>query len=108
MLIIKSWSDLVLVDIKTRLLETIGDNIHQILLFGSRSRGDAELDSDYDILLLVKEYDNRLEDLVDDIAYEMLDKHGVLVNIFAVAKETFQREIHEPLFRNIRRDGVAL
>ena len=98
----------VLTAVKQRLHETLRDNMRQIILFGSRSRGDEERDSDYDILLLVDERTRALEDQVDDIAYEMLDRYGAVVTIFVFGVETFKREIHEPLFCNIRREGVAL
>lgn len=45
---------------------------------------------------------------MDDIAYEMLDKYGAVVIIFVFEMETFERETQEPLFCNIRREGVLL
>lgn len=98
----------VLAAIKQRLYEALGDKVRQIILFGSRSRGDAEEDSDYDILLLVDRWTRTLEDRVDDIAYEMLDCYGAVVTIFVFEMKTYEQEIHEPLFCNIRREGVML
>ena len=98
----------VLAAIKQRLYEALGDKVRQIILFGSRSRGDAEEDSDYDILLLVDRWTRTLEDRVDDIAYEMLDHYGAVVTIFVFEMKTYEQEIHEPLFCNIRREGVML
>jgi len=105
---LKTESHSVLTAIKQRLYEVLGDEVRQIILFGSRSRGDAEEDSDYDILLLVRERTRELEDRVDDIAYEMLDRYGAVVTIFVLETETFERETHEPLFCNIRREGILL
>ena len=105
---LKMETSLVLPAVKQRLHEALGDKVRQIILFGSRSRGDAEEDSDYDILLLVGKRTRVLEDQVDDIAYEMLDRYGVVVTIFVFAVETFERETNEPLFCNIRREGVVL
>ena len=98
----------VLTAVKQRLHETLQDKVRQIILFGSRSRGDEERDSDYDILLLVDKRTRALEDQVDDIAYEMLDRYGAVVIIFVFEMEAFERETHEPLFCNIRREGVLL
>jgi len=105
---LKTETDSVLNAIKQRLHEVLGDKVRQIILFGSRSRGDAEEDSDYDILLLVEKRTRALEDQVDDVAYEMLDRYGAVVTIFVFEIETFERETHEPLFRNIRREGIVL
>ena len=105
---LKTEASSVLGFMKQRLYEVLSDEVQQIILFGSRSRGDAEEDSDYDVLLLVERRTRELEDQVDDIAYEMLDRYGAVVTIFVFEVETFEREIHEPLFCNIRQEGVVL
>ena len=98
----------IITTIKQRLHEVLGDRIQKIILFGSRSRGDAEEDSDYDVLLLVDKRTREIESQVDNIAYEMLDDYGAVVIIFVFEMETFERETQEPLFCNIRREGVLL
>jgi predicted nucleotidyltransferase len=105
---IKAEDDLVLAAIKVRLNEALEDNVRQIILFGSRSRGNAERDSDYDILLLVQKRSRALEDQVDDIAYEMLEHYGVVVTIFVDEVKTFKMDQSEPLFCNIRQEGAVL
>jgi predicted nucleotidyltransferase len=105
---IKAEDDPVLAAIKVRLNEALGDNVRQIILFGSRSSGNAERDSDYDILVLVQKRSGVLEDQVDRIAYEMLDRYGAVVTIFVDEMATFQREKSEPLFCNIRQEGSVL
>jgi len=105
---LKPEEDSIIAFIKQRLYEVLGDQARQIILFGSRSRGDAEADSDYDVLLLVDKRTREMENQVDDIAYEMLDKYGAVVIIFVFEMETFERETQEPLFCNIRREGVVL
>ena len=105
---IKTGDDQVLMVIKERLHEVLGDNVRQIILFGSRSRGIAERGSDYDILLLVGKRSETLEDHVDEIAYEMLDRYGAVVTIFVDEMATFQMDQSEPLFCNIRREGAVL
>jgi predicted nucleotidyltransferase len=105
---IKTEDDLVLAAIKERLNEALEDNVRQIILFGSRSRGNAERDSDYDILLLVQKRSRALEDQVDDIAYEMLERYGVVVTIFVDEVKAFKMDQSEPLFCNIRQEGAVL
>jgi predicted nucleotidyltransferase len=79
---IKTEDDPILAAIKERLYAVLSENAREIILFGSRARGDAERDSDYDILLLVDKRSRLLEDKVDGIAYEMLERYGVVVTIF--------------------------
>ena len=105
---LKLRKDLVLDDLKQRLHCALGDNLNRIVLFGSRARGDAEDGSDYDILLLVNSWSREIEEIVDEIAYEMLDQCGVVVVIFVFENSVFEKETWEPLFCNIRREGVIL
>jgi predicted nucleotidyltransferase len=100
--------DPVLAAIKKRLYTVLYDNAGQIILFGSRARKAAERDADYDILLLVKRKSKELEDQVDEIAYEMLERHGAVVTIFVDEIAAFEREQGELLFSNIRREGAVL
>ena len=82
--------------------------MNRIILFGSRARGDAHKDSDYDVLLLVKKHTKELEDQINDIAYEMLDRYGKLVMIFDFEVTVYEKAKIDPLFLNIRREGVVL
>ena len=86
----------------------MGDNLRELILFGSRSRGEAHPDSDYDFLVLVDRWSQVLEDRVDDIAYEMLDHHGAVVTLFVEDLARFEHERYEPLFCNIRMEGAVV
>jgi uncharacterized protein len=108
MIKVRKKSDPILAEIKQRLNETLGDNVERIILFGSRTRGDAHKDSDYDVLLLVKKRTSEMEDQINDIAYEMLDRYGKLVMIFDTEAEIYEDEEDDPLFTNIHREGVTL
>ena len=101
-------SDRVIGAVKRHLAETLGDNLREVILFGSRSRGEAYPDSDYDFLVLVGRWSQVLEDQVDDIAYEMLDRHGAVVTLFVEESAHFEHERYEPLFCNIRTEGVIV
>ncbi|MCP5108753.1 MAG: nucleotidyltransferase domain-containing protein, partial [bacterium] len=43
----------------------LGGRLKDILLFGSRARGDYAADSDYDCLVIVDEASRELEDIID-------------------------------------------
>jgi uncharacterized protein len=55
--------------------EVYGDRIEHLVLYGSRARGDARADSDYDIAVFLRDMSdrahemNRLADLGTDILY---------------------------------------
>jgi uncharacterized protein len=53
-----------------------GDRIERVVLFGSRARGDAREDSDYDVAVFLKDLADRWQEvdrivpLVNDILYQ--------------------------------------
>ena len=46
--------DELLHQLKTRLEEAYGKRLHGVVLFGSEARGDAQKDSDIDVLVILK------------------------------------------------------
>lgn len=91
-----------------RLRERLGDRIERVILFGSRARGEAEEDSDFDFLVLVDHFTKALEGQVRDLAYEMLDRHGAVVSAIVVPVDHFLNDRWEPLYVNARQEGINL
>ncbi|OGP61276.1 MAG: hypothetical protein A2V67_14750 [Deltaproteobacteria bacterium RBG_13_61_14] len=89
-----------------RLREQLGDRIEQVILYGSRARGEAEADSDFDFLVVVDQFSEVLEGRVLDLAYEMLDQYGVIVSAIVVSSDNFENRRWEPLYINARREGI--
>jgi len=90
-------------------LETIyGDRIERVVLFGSRARGDAREDSDYDVAVFLKGLADRWREvdrivpLVTDILYE----DGAFIHAMPYRAGSY--EDHTSLMREIRREGIDL
>lgn len=92
----------------TELRERLGPRVRQILLFGSRARGDAGEGSDYDMLVVVDQRTPELRAIVLDVERGLMDRYGVLVSTVLRSGEEWQRSQVFPLARNIMREGVAL
>lgn len=101
-------SDAVLSQITHRLAERLGDRLEQLVLFGSRARGDHRPDSDYDCLALVDAVTPEIEDAIDEIGGELLVQRGAVVSIFPATEKRFRSESHNPLFESVRDEGVVL
>jgi predicted nucleotidyltransferase len=61
-----------------------------VYLFGSRARGDAGSDSDYDLLVLVPD-DAPLERRDSKLAYRVLWDTGAAADVIVWAKSRFER-----------------
>lgn len=93
-----------------RLRDHYGDQLVTVVLYGSRARGDADKESDVDLLVVLRgEFDHRAEqDVIFDLGGDIEERHGypLLGAIMATEDEYHRRML--PLFINVRREGVEL
>lgn len=91
------------------LKKTIGDDIIDIRLFGSKVRGDFERDSDVDIFVLVKrkeETRDKISDIAADYVYEYnIPLAPVVYSVFEYEKN---RELGSFFFEQVEREGIPL
>jgi uncharacterized protein len=85
-----------------------GDKLSKIMLFGSRARGDANLESDYDIAVFLKSMPDRwLElDRLADLRLEFLDQTGLFFDAKPYLNSAYQNST--PLMFKIRKEGVEI
>jgi len=81
----------------------------RIYLFGSRARGDAAPDSDYDLLLVVPD-DAPHEHTRSRLAYERLWETGTAADVLVWRRTPFESRLHLPasLPATILREGKLL
>jgi predicted nucleotidyltransferase len=90
-------------------LDTLyGDRIERVLLFGSRARGDAEDDSDYDVAVFLKGLADRWQevDRIVPVVTDILYEDGAFIHAMPYRAGSY--EDRTPLMREIRRDGIDL
>jgi uncharacterized protein len=83
----------------------------EIFLYGSRARGEAGPDSDYDIFILVNRALTReLEDEISFALYDLEYESDVILSVHIYEKSFFQSPLGKvmPLFNNIRTEGVRI
>lgn len=82
--------------------------LKRIILFGSRARGDARADSDYDCLVIVDSPDSSVESAIDHAAGEALYANNAVCSAFAVSEEEYAGNSYNPLYLNVRKEGVPV
>ena len=83
----------------------------EIILYGSRARGTARADSDWDFLILLPDTVNKtLEMRIKDALYDIeLETGMVLSSIVRSKKEWFSNRYRVvPLRKEIEKDGIAI
>jgi len=83
------------------------DHLRQILFFGSRIRGDASAESDYDCLLIFDQVDRSIKSALERFESEWLLEQGIVLSCVAISERDLERLQYEPFLRNARREGIA-
>ena len=99
-------------EVVSRICELMGEDIVEIILYGSCARGDYSDDSDIDIALLTrsdrmkaKKYNNGLAAIATDMAM----KYFAVVNFVCLPFDKYLKKISwYEYFRNIREEGEIL
>ncbi len=82
-----------------------------LILYGSRARGDAREDSDYDLLVLVdREVDTDLERAVVDQLVPLEVQTGKVLTVLIYNRTQWDSALYRamPFHKNVTREGVAL
>jgi uncharacterized protein len=84
--------------------------VHELLIYGSKARGQAHADSDLDVLLIVKDDVGGLKSELRWIGYLLAAKTDVLPSILAYTEAEWEsRRRSGSTFRKaVERDGVRV
>ncbi|HHT9124244.1 MAG TPA: nucleotidyltransferase domain-containing protein [Candidatus Brocadiia bacterium] len=104
----KNIPDPIIKELSETLKKETGQNIKDIILFGSRARGDSYPDSDYDLIVLVDRETKELEDKIFNIACEIGWRNNVIITVFVHEKTYYEKKKYEPFFMNIRKEGIYI
>ena len=100
--------DPVLNRFRAALDEAYGKRIERVVPFGSRARGDARPDSDYDVAVFLKDLDNfgqeagRIAEIETDILYDT----GAIINAMPFEAGSYRE--HTGVMGELRREGLEL
>ncbi len=103
-------TDYLIEEMVRELKRIFGENIQQIILFGSTARMDAEPDSDIDIAVILRQelsHDKRVEFLEWSAEFDM--KYEKVFSFIDIEKEKMEQwgDIL-PFYKNIQKEGIVL
>ncbi|PSB15028.1 nucleotidyltransferase domain-containing protein [Phormidesmis priestleyi ULC007] len=100
----------ILAKLRTYLEQEYSDRLAQVVLFGSQARGDAELDSDIDVMIILSgavDVCTEIDRISNFLAALCLD-YAVLISCIFTSEQQFQSKKDAYFFRNVHQQGVPV
>ncbi|MHA1262474.1 MAG: nucleotidyltransferase domain-containing protein [Candidatus Freyarchaeota archaeon] len=98
-----------LVEVKKRLKEIYGDNLKDVILYGSYARGDFSQGSDIDLIILLGEMEQRMTERKKyfDAIWELELKYDMVISILPFKEEEYKTR-RLPIILNAKREGISI
>ena len=93
---------------KNEVKESLEGRLDRIVLFGSRARGDAEPDSDFDFLVTVRRLQKSDRNTVREIASDLSLEFETVVTVLLLPTEDFREDRYFYLYKNIQKEGQVV
>ena len=94
----------------SRAKTSLGANVLNIKIFGSKVRGDFQRESDIDILIVVRDRDARVREYISEIASDLNLEFDCLLSPVIYTETEYNRNRHfNSLFaENLEKESIAL
>jgi predicted nucleotidyltransferase len=101
-------ADPILARFRAALGALYGDRLERVVLFGSRARGDAHPDSDYDVAVFLRDLTDRWGEArrLSVIETDILAETGAFIHSMPYPAGAYRQRT--PLMHEIRREGIDL
>ncbi|AFL94696.1 hypothetical protein CL1_0488 [Thermococcus cleftensis] len=97
----------ILREVRARLEAILGDNLVEVILFGSYARGDATEGSDVDVLLLLKRWPSEEElEAITRATDEYAIDRGIVISLIPYVEGPGMAE--DPLIISVQREGIKV
>ena len=93
---------------RSALVDSYGERIERIVLFGSRARGDARPDSDYAVAVFLRNFAGIAEEMgpIAEIETDILIDTGAVINALPLRAGAYRERTG--LMAELRREGFDL
>jgi len=100
------------VEFKSKLPDDLKAHLRNLIVFGSRAKGEASQDSDLDVVVLVDEKTDEIEKRLENIAYQVMWDHDFnpIISLKVLTESRFSDALSKgySFYRHIETEGVAV
>lgn len=98
----------ILNDLKSILSKNLGDNLKEVILFGSQAYGGTDVDSDYDFLIiLAQKPDWKLRNKISDYCYDLDLRYETFLDVHILGEEELNTlRGRQPIFQKALEKGI--
>ncbi len=95
-------------ELKKMLTEKLGNNLKEVILFGSQAYGHANDDSDYDFLIILESIpDWKLKRKISEICYQLDLKYETFIDMHILGKDELNSlRGKQPIFQTALKRGI--
>jgi len=96
-------------ELKSGLVELYGDRLFSVILFGSYARGEATLESDIDVMVVLTDSVNAVEERgrMSSLFWYFLRQYDELISIIPMSKSRFLAG-DISFLRVVKREGIEI
>jgi uncharacterized protein len=87
------------------------DESAEVILYGSRARGDNKQDSDWDLMILLnkEKVDKKVEQVFRHHLFDLELELGVPISVYVFSKQEWEKKYSiTPFYRNIKIEGIHI
>jgi predicted nucleotidyltransferase len=97
-------------EFKRRIEQQFPGELVRLVLFGSKARGDATIESDVDLLVVIRSDNWRLGDEIRGVGYALELEHGVVLSIQVMSERHYDelKARGSTFLTNVEREGLAV
>jgi len=95
-------------ELKKILFERLGNNLKEVILFGSQAYGGANDYSDYDFLIILNEVpDWKLKREISELCYQLDLKYDTFIDVHILGKDEINSlRGSQPIFQTALKKGI--
>ena len=96
-------------EIKQHLNDHLDNIVSDVVIFGSRAKGTANNDSDYDVLIVLDiDYNQKTKKIINGLCYDFDLKYAIFLDTQIISKSELENGIRgkHPVFKTALREGL--